>query len=551
MFYHIIALLLLIIAVCIASLFVSEGFAAAAPAAAPAARIFVMYTATATAKKNMAVFCPDEKCKKYFTSLASTIGFSEYKIVANQADANLFCVRCTLDKRDPFFKRMNEDTTIKLFDYEGVDKAKLNFFIPLVQFKFIDFRLYMPKRYELTHLYSCIYEEPVVEKLTMTIDKPIAGINPIVNKYDEFKVIELPHQIRLAKPGDVIILTNQTNQSHDGKWIVASPTLLQSMPMMNFGDSFIELPSNSRDVIKGLSRNKNKTQDMGQVWFSDLDVAGSIKGNIAIVHAKLSDESKHLCVTSPEYLTRETCESEYNAFGEKKTSSDVWDRRCVVNTDCPFYDEKKNRGTCNRESGYCELPLGVRRVGYTRFTGTPYCHGSCDLIPTDYAFAYDDRKPEGYSYADIQELFIPDHEGNAANAANAANAPIHELNDEAFQNTFLNSIGNQFEPDNNNKSKVTKSPAPFFINDSCQALLSQTRLEKLGYVYVFGSVQDVFKNEMDDFYYFTARVCIHAPSKMKGKVIQYDCKMNQTSYYFANVKTLGSIFQSDLVFNPR
>ena len=544
MFYHIIALLLLIIAVCIASLFVSEGFAATATAKE---RIFIMYTANANAFANatsMAVFCPDEKCKKYFISLASTIGFSGYKIVLNQADANLFCVRCTLDKRDPFFKRMNEQTTIKLFDYEGVDKAKLNFFIPLVQFKFIDFRLYMPKRYELTHLYSCIYEEPVVEKLTMSIDKPIRGINPIVNKYDEFKVIELPHHIRLAKQGDVIILTNQTNKSHDGKWIVASPTLLQSMPMMNFSDSFIELPSNSRDVIKGMSRDK-KQVDMGQVWFSDLDVAGSIKDNVAIVHAKLSNESKHICVTSPEYLTRETCESEYNALGEKKTATDVWDRRCAVNTDCPFYDEKKNRGTCNRESGYCELPLGVRRVGYTRFTGTPYCHGSCDLIPTDYAFAYDDRKPEGYSYADIQELFIPDHE-----ETNATNSPIHELNDEAFQNTFLNSIGNQFDANLGN-NKVTKPPAPFFINDSCQALLSQTRLEKLGYVYVFGSVQDVFKNQMNDFYYFTARVCIHAPSKMKGKVIQYDCKMNQTSYYFANVKTLGSIFQSDLVFNPR
>ena len=47
----------------------------------------------------------------------------------------------------------------------------------------------------------------------------------------------------------------------------------------------------------------------------------------------------------------------------------TWDKACTKNEDCKFYKEQSNgrggRGGCI-ESGYCEFPRGVERIGYTK-----------------------------------------------------------------------------------------------------------------------------------------------------------------------------------------
>jgi hypothetical protein len=58
----------------------------------------------------------------------------------------------------------------------------------------------------------------------------------------------------------------------------------------------------------------------------------------------------------------------------------TWDRACVRDIDCPFYEEKVGRGGCGR-SGYCEMPLGVARRGFRkvddRVATKPLCR-ECD-----------------------------------------------------------------------------------------------------------------------------------------------------------------------------
>jgi TRAP-type uncharacterized transport system substrate-binding protein len=107
------------------------------------------------------------------------------------------------------------------------------------------------------------------------------------------------------------------------------------------------------------------------------------------------------------------CESDIGVDGIPKKAG-VWDKQCVYNEDCPFYNKNTNytnqRGGCN--NGYCEMPINVKRLGFTKYLNRtnkdtydknnentePYCYNCNDesknrccenqKIP-DYAFIND------------------------------------------------------------------------------------------------------------------------------------------------------------------
>ena len=60
------------------------------------------------------------------------------------------------------------------------------------------------------------------------------------------------------------------------------------------------------------------------------------------------------------------CESLTKILGEDKGSTGVWDKGCIQNEDCPFFNRNKNyknmRGGCY--NGYCEMPVNLKTFGY-------------------------------------------------------------------------------------------------------------------------------------------------------------------------------------------
>lgn len=65
-----------------------------------------------------------------------------------------------------------------------------------------------------------------------------------------------------------------------------------------------------------------------------------------------------------------------------QSSGGVWDKPCVENTDCPFWNSGNTRGGCQKEGGekgFCEMPQNIKRIGYTHFRDGyfPYCR-DCD-----------------------------------------------------------------------------------------------------------------------------------------------------------------------------
>jgi hypothetical protein len=74
------------------------------------------------------------------------------------------------------------------------------------------------------------------------------------------------------------------------------------------------------------------------------------------------------CYGDPTIDIMALCESAYDAVGLPKIPG-TWDHACVANEDCPFYDQGSYRGGCKAD-GSCELPQGVKRLGYRKYDAT-------------------------------------------------------------------------------------------------------------------------------------------------------------------------------------
>jgi hypothetical protein len=117
------------------------------------------------------------------------------------------------------------------------------------------------------------------------------------------------------------------------------------------------------------------------------------------------EDPRYICYGDSQLVIKGLCESEIGLNGNKKKKG-VWDRPCDYDNECPFFQKNTNyknyRGSCN--SGYCELPLGVKRTGFRTYEGEPFCHG-CEMNDSkccekqnkpDYAFVFDEyeRRPK-------------------------------------------------------------------------------------------------------------------------------------------------------------
>jgi hypothetical protein len=59
-----------------------------------------------------------------------------------------------------------------------------------------------------------------------------------------------------------------------------------------------------------------------------------------------------------------TCQS----YIPEIASVGVWDAPCKENTECPFYDASTGEGKCRPDDGMCEMPPGVTRIGYKKYS---------------------------------------------------------------------------------------------------------------------------------------------------------------------------------------
>lgn len=90
----------------------------------------------------------------------------------------------------------------------------------------------------------------------------------------------------------------------------------------------------------------------------------------------------------PYYYTKNHCESYHAELGDVGDGNiggvGVWDNPCKSNSDCPFYQANTNYpnefGKCEISTGKCEMPLGIQRIGYKKYSRRhkPMCY-NCNM----------------------------------------------------------------------------------------------------------------------------------------------------------------------------
>lgn len=141
-----------------------------------------------------------------------------------------------------------------------------------------------------------------------------------------------------------------------------------------------------------------------------------------------SMDPTYRCVGDPTIESESLCESAFDVMGMPKKYSTTWDRPCVEDSDCPFFKANKNyqnrRGGCDKD-GFCEFPIGIKRIGYRKYDDqgpyAPFCYQckvpedpeccesqkhSWTLVSPDYAFANDtvERKRRGMTKTTVDTL---------------------------------------------------------------------------------------------------------------------------------------------------
>ena len=105
------------------------------------------------------------------------------------------------------------------------------------------------------------------------------------------------------------------------------------------------------------------------------------------------EDDKYHCYNDKTNLNKQLCNMKYDFDGNLKET--IWDKPCEDNKECPFFGKNKQyqigRGKCI--DGYCELPVGVKRLSYRKYDDSgivnkPFCHNveKCDS-DSDYVFA--------------------------------------------------------------------------------------------------------------------------------------------------------------------
>ena len=130
------------------------------------------------------------------------------------------------------------------------------------------------------------------------------------------------------------------------------------------------------------------------------------------------------CYGNSEIKGKFECDSYYNIDGTPKTYYSLWDKRCVADEECPYYKANtnypNNRGGCIN-GGFCEFPVGVKRLGFTKYSdknlNKPLCY-NCEVAGAGATVATDANED-----ADVA-------------GAGAAGATAKKKPDYVFENDF-------------------------------------------------------------------------------------------------------------------
>jgi hypothetical protein len=327
----------------------------------------------------------------------------------NKNNIDIILLYCDL-KNIPI--KFDSSFKIDFIDYENFyDKDKLRLMIPFYIEENIDLTIYFnnfknktrPIR-ECIQFNTLIYGDKNVNNKAFNIILTLINNFELINYYtlyfefyeESYNYISKKNYFIMTRKNNNILeqFTNNLHGFYNSKY-----------QTLSIDNNIIEgVPIKKNDVLH--LTNQEREEENGVYDVKDDNV---LKKRISSINKKT--EIGYECYNKPQVKTKGLCLSEYTENNILKNTNDVWDKRCVENTDCPFYQANKNYknyfGGCL--DGYCQMPIGIKRMGYTQYSKNtfPMCHNCIDknnfyccdeqknnkiypeLISPDYAFILD------------------------------------------------------------------------------------------------------------------------------------------------------------------
>ncbi len=366
-------------------------------------------------KKRGSFWCPSKSSEELLRILVVASGGDANQVMFDKDKANAYAIV----HFEPLHNARSSSDIIDVIDYStALDIHKLKLFIPYALLENIDMSLYynnlLNKKFATKTLlvfkkviwmykdnsipHECLNE--IFHRIAQVDDTSYFSMHikvcqttlEYLQKASKYTTIRqsLPILEQFEPAANPIVLEPQSNLV--GFYEARKKLLTVS------GDSLEGIPY---DVIKQIVLKKQVRSEENGIYIvkgmtSTYTVLQKIRSNPT---EKKVDVEYH-CVGDSTIKNKGFCDSIFDESEQLKKNRTVWDKPCVENTECPFYQANKlyknYRGGCN--DGYCEMPIGVTRIGFTKFEGKPMCHDCSVLNPkccdnqanANYAFELDE-----------------------------------------------------------------------------------------------------------------------------------------------------------------
>jgi hypothetical protein len=137
------------------------------------------------------------------------------------------------------------------------------------------------------------------------------------------------------------------------------------LPIMNY-----DIIGNIENFITRLEMPKDYLEAIDESYNGNTESGSGSSGNYG-------------CYGNNKIVNKFECDSYYTKEGNPKSYYSIWDKKCATNEECPYYKKntryENSRGGCI--NGNCELPIGVKKIGFTKYNDDDYNRPLCYNCP--------------------------------------------------------------------------------------------------------------------------------------------------------------------------
>ncbi len=149
------------------------------------------------------------------------------------------------------------------------------------------------------------------------------------------------------------------------------------LPIMNY-----DILENIENFITRLEMPKDSLESIDEPYNPN-ELGNSIGNSGSASSGSSGSSGIYGCYGNNKIVSKFECDSYYTKEGAPKSYYSIWDKKCSTNEECPYYKKntryENNRGGCI--NGSCEFPIGVKRIGFTKYNDEEYNSPLCYNCP--------------------------------------------------------------------------------------------------------------------------------------------------------------------------